>query len=83
MGEESKLTLEEIGLAVVRIEGKLDLLGSRSSTLETNQFDHEQRLRNLEGKQTVTTKMLWSALVGVATTVGVVSQVIYYASTSK
>lgn len=83
MGQENKLTLEEIGLVVARIEGKLDVLNVRSAALETSHTDHELRLRSLEQKSVVTTKQLWSALVGVATTVGVVSQVIYYASSGK
>ncbi len=80
MSQESKLTLEEIGLAVVRIEGKLDLLSSRQEDAAKQSVDHEARLRYLEQKSVVTPKVLWSSILGASTIVGVVSQVIYVAT---
>lgn len=72
------MTLEEIGLAVARIEGKLDTLNLRSAALEANHTDHETRIRTMEQSRYVTSKQLWAGLIGVATAVGTVSQVIYY-----
>lgn len=68
----STLTLEEIGLAVVRIETKLDALAAAGT-------DHENRIRSLELQQArnVTTKMFWSALVGITGFVGAVAEVLY------
>jgi hypothetical protein len=74
------VTLEEIGLAVVRIEGKLDLLGSRIERVDGPNGilkDYEARIRSLEGRSVVTTKMFWSALVGIAAFVGSMAEVLY------
>ncbi len=77
MGTEGKLTLEEIGLAVVRIEGKLDLLTSRQDDASRQAADHEGRIRSLEQKAVVTTRMFWSGLVGVATFIGAAAELAY------
>ncbi len=76
------MTLEEIGLAVVRIEGKLDVMAEKQIQATKDIGDHEGRIRALEQRSGsfVTTKMLWSTIIGASTIVGVVSQVIYYAS---
>lgn len=68
----STLTLEEIGLAVVRIETKLDTVVARGE-------DHEARIRTLELQQAknVTTKMFWSGLVGITTFIGAAAELAY------
>jgi hypothetical protein len=81
------LTLEEIGLAVVRIEGKIDLLASRNDAADIKLTDHEERIRTLEsragvlkaleGKSVVTTKMFWSGIVGIATFSAAIAEILY------
>jgi hypothetical protein len=72
------LTLEDIGLAVVRIEGKIDLLASRNDALERDRTDHESRLRTLEQRPVITTKAFWSAILGTGTFVGAIVPVVAF-----
>lgn len=67
---EFLLTLEEIGMAVVRIEGKLDVLALRNDGLETAKIDHENRLRTLEQRPVITTRTFWGAILGTGSFVG-------------
>lgn len=75
---ELSLTLEEIGLAVVRIEGKLDVLALRNQSLETAATDHENRLRTLEQRPVITTKAFWSAILGTGTFVGAIVPIVAF-----
>ncbi len=77
MTPERRLTLEEIGLAVVRIEGKLDVMAEKQIQATKDIGDHEGRIRSLEQRSVVTTRMFWSGLVGVATFMGAAAELAY------
>ena len=66
-------TTEQLMVAMVRVETKIDTLIAASS-------DHEGRIRTLEQapRDFVTSKQLWSVVIGASTIVGALAQIVYY-----
>lgn len=53
----------QLALALARVEGKLDRMNDRITDVLRDQTDHEARLRVIESKPVVTTRMLATVVV--------------------
>lgn len=68
---------DTIRVMLARLEGKVDaalaVQGSKVERHEVNLADHEIRLRNVEGRSTVSPRMLWTTLTSAAVTLAALS----------
>lgn len=78
MNDENNTT--ELMLALVRIEGKLDVIDARIDAMAQTTSDHESRLRALESRPSgITPRVFFSSLVGTAAVVGSLAPIVFMA----
>lgn len=65
-------SMTDLLVILARVEGKVDTLVKASS-------DHEIRIRIIEQRGVVTTKMFWAGLMGASTSVAAITQFVAFA----
>lgn len=61
-----------VAVTLARIEGKIDRMSDRIAGLDFDSADHETRLRTIEGKPYVTTRMMASWVITAAALASIV-----------